>query len=60
MKFFHILCLSKIDRKKVFADLLDKKKEPLKTIKTTVYEKGKITIFLTGLLDRFGRKFKIS
>ena len=25
LKFFHILCLSKIDREKVFADVLDKK-----------------------------------
>ena len=25
-KFFHLLCLSKIDREKVFADVLDKKK----------------------------------
>ena len=43
LKFFHLLCLSKIDREKVFADVLDKKK-PLKTIKTTVYEKRKIRI----------------
>ena len=26
LKFFHVLCLSKIDREKVFADVLDKKK----------------------------------
>ena len=25
LKFFHLLCLSKIDRKKVFTDVLDKK-----------------------------------
>ena len=25
LKFFHVLCLSKIDREKVFADFLDKK-----------------------------------
>ena len=25
LKFFHLLCLSKIDREKVFADVLDKK-----------------------------------
>ena len=24
LKFFHLLCLSKIDREKVFADVLDK------------------------------------
>ena len=26
LKFFHVLCLSKIDREKVFSDVLDKKK----------------------------------
>ena len=26
LKFFHLLCLSKIDREKVFADVRDKKK----------------------------------
>ena len=26
LKFFHLLCLSKIDREKVFADVLDKEK----------------------------------
>ena len=26
LKFCHVLCLSKIDREKVFADVLDKKK----------------------------------
>ena len=25
LKFFHVLCLSKIDPEKVFADVLDKK-----------------------------------
>ena len=60
LKFFHLLCLLKIDREKVFADVLDKKKEPLKTIKTTVYEKRKIRIFSKGLVRRFGQKFEIS
>ena len=59
LKFFHVLCLSKIDREKVFADVLDKK-QPLKTIKTTVYEKRKIKIFPKGLVHRFGQKFEIS
>ena len=58
LKFFHLLCLSKIDREKVFADVLDKKK-PLKTIKTTVYEKRKIRIFSKGLVHRFVQKFEI-
>ena len=26
LKFFHVLCLSKIDREKVFADVLDKRR----------------------------------
>ena len=32
LKFFHLLCLSKIDGEKVFADVLDKK-EALKDYK---------------------------
>ena len=60
LKFFHLLCLSKIDREKVFADVLDKKKKPLKTIKTTVYEKRKIRIFSNGLVHRFGQKLEMS
>ena len=59
LKIFHVLYLSKIDREKVFADVLDKKRA-LKTIKTTVYEKRKITIFPKGLLNRFDQKFEIS
>ena len=59
LKFFHLLCLSKIDREKVLAGVLDKKK-PLKTIKTTVYKKRKIRIFPKGLVHRFGQKFEIS
>ena len=59
LKFFHLLYLSKIDREKVFADVLDKKK-PLKTIKTTVYEKRKIRIFAKWLVHRFDQKLEIS
>ena len=59
LKFFHVLYLSKIDPEKVFADVLDKKK-PLKTIKTTVYEKRKIRIFPKGLVHRFDQKLEIS
>ena len=59
LKFFHILCLSKIDREKVFGDVLDKRK-PLKTIKTSVYEKRIIRIFANGLVHGFRQKFKIS
>ena len=59
LKFYRLLCLSKIDREKVFADLLDKKKH-LKTIKTTVYEKRQIRMFSKGLVHRFDQKFEIS
>ena len=59
LKFFHLLCLSKIDREKVFADVLDKK-EAFKDYKTSVYEKRKIRIFSKRLVYRFGQKFEIS
>ena len=59
LTFFHHLYLSKIDREKVFADVLDKKKF-LKTIKTTVYEKRKIRIFPKGLVHRFDQKLETS
>ena len=59
LKFFYLLSLSKIDREKLFADVLDKKR-PLKGIKTTVYEKRKIRIFAKGLVHGFGQKFEIS
>ena len=56
LKFFHLFCLSKIHQEKVFADVLDEKKKPLKAIKTTVYQKHKIRIFPKGLVQRFGQK----
>ena len=59
LKFFHLLCLSKIDRQKVFADVLDKK-GVFKDYKKTLNEKRKIRIFLKGLVHRFGHKFEIS
>ena len=59
LKFFHLLCLSKMDRENVFADVLNKKKH-LNTIKTTVYEKGKIRIFPKGLFHRFDQNLEIS
>ena len=58
-KFFHLLCLSKTHREKLFGDVVDKRK-PIKTIKTSVYEKRKIRIFPNGLVHGFGQKFKIS
>ena len=59
LKFFYLLCLSKIDRQKVFPDVRDKK-EAFKDYKKTVYEKRKIRIFSKGLVHRFGEKFDIS
>ena len=59
LKFFYLLCLSKIDRQKVFADVVDKK-EAFKHYKKTVYEKRKIRSFSKGLVHLFGQKFKIS
>ena len=59
LKFLYLLCLSKIDQEKVFADVLNKK-EALQTIKTTACEKRKMRIFPTGLVHRFGQKFEIS
>ena len=44
LKVFHLLCLSKIDREKEFADILDKI-QAVKDSKTTVYEKRKTIIF---------------
>ena len=38
LNFFYVLCLSKIDREKVFAHVLDKKKH-LKTIKNNCVQK---------------------
>ena len=54
-KLFHLLCLSKIHREKVFADDLDKT-EALKTLKTTVYEKRKIRIYPKRLVHHYGPK----
>ena len=44
LKFFHPLYLSKIDREKVFADVLDKK-EAFKDYKSNCLQKRKIKIF---------------
>ena len=60
LKFFHLLCLSKIEREKVFADLLDQK-EAFKEYKNNCVRKTKlIRIFPKGLVHRFIQKFEIS
>ena len=58
LNVFQLLCLSKIDREKLFGDVLDKRK-PLKSIKTSVYEKCKIRNFPNRLLHGFCQKFEI-
>ena len=60
LKFFYVLCLSKIEQEKVFADVLDKKEAFIKTVRKTTYEKRKIRIFSNGLVHRFGQKFENS
>ena len=59
LKFFHLLCLSKIDREKVFADVLDKK-EAFKDHKNNFMKNAKLEFLQKGLVHRFGQKFEIS
>ena len=59
LNFFHVLCLSIINREKVFAEVLDKK-EAFKDYKNNCVQKRKIRIFRKGLLHRFDQKFEIS
>ena len=59
LKFFHLLCLLKIDRENVFADVLDKK-EVFKDYKNNRVRKSKIRIFPKGLVHRCDQKFEIS
>ena len=59
LKFFHLLCLSKIDREKLFGDVLEKK-EAFKDYKKKCLRKRKIRIFPNGLVHGFGQKFEIS
>ena len=48
LKFFHLLCLSKIDREKVFADFLDKK-EAFKDYKNNCVRKTQNQNFSKGV-----------
>ena len=48
LKFFHLLCLSKIDREKVFADVLDKK-EIFKDYKNNCLRKTQNKNFSKGV-----------
>ena len=47
LKFFHVLCLSKRDREKVFADVLDKK-EAFKDHKNNFMKNAKLEFFQRG------------
>ena len=51
MKFSHLSCLLKIDREKVFPDVLDKKE--------AFYKEGKIDIFAKGIVHDFGQKVEV-
>ena len=55
LKFFHVLCLSKIDREKVFADVLDKK-EAFKDYKNKCVQKRKDENFSKGVSPSFWSK----
>ena len=57
MKFLHVLCLSKIDREKVFADVLDKK-EAFKDYKNNCVRKTQNENF--SKVHRFGPKLGFS
>ena len=59
LKFVHLLSSSKIDREKLFADVLDKK-EAIKEYKNDCLRKTQIRISPKGLVHRFGQKFESS
>ena len=52
LKFFHLLYLSKIDREKVFADVLDKK-EAFKDYKNNCLRKTENSNFSKGVSPSF-------
>ena len=55
LKLFHLLCLSKIDRVKVFADVLDKK-ETFKDCKNNCLWKTQNKNFSKGVSPSFWSK----
>ena len=55
LKLFHLLCLSKIDREKVFADVLDKK-EAFKDYKNNCVRKTQNKNFSKGVSPSFWSK----
>ena len=56
LKFSHVLCLSKIDREKVFNDVLDKK-EAFKDYKNNCLCKTENENFCKGVSPSFWSKF---
>ena len=56
LKFFHVLCLSKIDGEKVFADILDKK-EAFIDYKNNCLSKRENDNFCQGVVHCFGQNF---
>ena len=55
LKFFHVLCLSKIDREEVFAVILDKK-EAFKDYKNNCVRKTQNENFSKGVSPSFWSK----
>ena len=55
LKFLHVLCLSKIDREKLFADVLDKK-EAFKDYKNNCVRKTENENFSKGVSPSFWSK----
>ena len=55
LKFFHLLCLSKIDGEKVFADVLDKK-EAFKDYENSCVQKTQNLYFSKGVSSSFWSK----
>ena len=55
LKFLHVLCLSKIDGEKVFADVLDKK-EAFKDYKNNCVRKTENENFSKGISTSFSSK----
>ena len=55
MKFFHLLCLSKIDREKVFTDVLDRN-EGFQDFQNTSLRKRQHLPFSKGVSPLFSSK----
>ena len=56
LKFFHLLCLSKIDQEKLFGDVLDKAFKDYKNKCLRKTQNG----LVHGLVHGFGQKFEVA